>query len=112
MATTHVICAFENAVGYTQGHMELHISEPLAVGSYQTAPVFEARYELDPEWGNAVLMDLPQRGAGETWYFVLMVYPTTSDCSRTGAIQFRFYIPEGEAQVATLTYLLENYSAW
>lgn len=112
MANTNLICIFSDASVPTQGHVEIYASQPIANGARQTAPVFEATYKLDPEYGNVVIPDLPQRKAGEDWFYVLNVYPVTHDCSKTGAMQFRFYIPEGEATAGTLTYFINNYSAW
>lgn len=112
MATTTLTAQFVTVQGNAFGKVELWISEPLAVGQYQTAPPFEATYELDPVSGTISLPDLPQRAVGESWYFVLMVYPVTYDCSKQGAVQFRFYIPEGTPATMELEQAVREYSAW
>lgn len=112
MATTTLTAQFETVQGNAFGKVKLWISEPLAVGQHQTAPPFGATYELDPAAGNIVLPDLPQRAVGEGWYFVLMVYPVNHDCSKQGAAQFRFYIPEGSPATMELVQAVREYSAW
>jgi len=113
MATSHFIAVFADSTGTPiTGRAELWVSEPIVNGMNQSAPPFHETAELTPGQGVAVFLDLPQRAEGENWYYVLMVYPATHDCSKEGAMQFRFYIPEGATPIVNLTYLIANYSAW
>lgn len=112
MATTNVLCVFEDVGIPTIGHMEVWISEPAANGTGQTAPPFYTNLKLSTTLGAQIIYDVPQRPSGESWYVVVMVYPVRQDCKKTGAQQFRFYIPEGAPSEVTLTDAISNWSGW
>lgn len=93
------------------GEVELFASAPTANGVHQTAPPF-SQFERYTN-GTVTLTDVPETPADESWHYVLFIRPAEQGmCSTEGNMQYRFYLPSSVAATATLTYLIQNYSAW
>lgn len=93
------------------GTVELFASAPTANGVHQTAPPF-SQFEKYTN-STVTLTDVPETPADESWHYVLFIRPAEQGmCSTEGNHQARFYLPSSVAATATLTYLIQNYSAW